>query len=140
MPIYTNWLIVNRIIYSHFEGEISHDDVVQFDQAMLTMLENAEQLVHSIGDLRQITKSAPLKDTLSMKSMRHPNAGWGITIGAFENPLIRMLAAMTMAIAKARYREVSSLEEALSVLKQKDPTLPDLDVMLAKLEQKPTNP
>ena len=53
--------------------------------------------------------------------------GYSVSVGAFQNPLMRFIVGMATAIVGARSKDVASLKEAYAYLLEKDPTLPPLE-------------
>src|SRR5688572_12816191 len=134
MPIYAKWLLEGRIIYSVMEGEITLADIQRYDDTLIEMMLSATGITHNIVDIRGITRQANLKDIMRIKAIHHPNSkGWGITIGAMDNGLARMLTSIIMSLAKARYRDMKNMEEALKFLQDKDISLPDLKPLVDKV-------
>ncbi|MCU0513645.1 MAG: hypothetical protein MUE40_13880 [Anaerolineae bacterium] len=63
---------------------------------------------------------------MQLQALRHPRGGWGVTIGAFHNPVSRMLTGIVTRIIRTRYRDVRTLTDALILLREVDDTLPNL--------------
>lgn len=99
-----------------------------YDQVCTAILESSTaSLVHFITDMRAVKSFPPISSISAMHFMRHPRMGYYITLGAMENPVLRFIAKTVGGIARLRYSDVTTLNDAYSLLLSKDPTLPPLE-------------
>ncbi|MCU0511525.1 MAG: hypothetical protein MUE40_03050 [Anaerolineae bacterium] len=126
MPVTLTWLVPQRITQTVLYGSITREDLQAYDALMLNHLHGATALVHNIIDVRGITTQGHLRDVLQLQSLRHPLGGWGITLGAINDPITRMLTGMVTSVTRTRYRDLPTLAAALHFLCEVDSSLPPL--------------
>lgn len=125
MSIETRWYVEHRLSYTRLWGEVSEQDLKTMDAWLIACMDDSPALlVHHIIDTSDVTKPTSARQALQLKAPRHPRMGWSITIGANRNPIVRFLTALVISAARIRYRDVSTLDEALALLHTLDPTLP----------------
>lgn len=126
MSILESWLIENRIILIHTEGNVSLADVKASNERLYLMLNTVSAPVHIIFDGTQM-QSHPLnvielKQTLTF--LEHENIGWMVTVGmnsiiTFMNSVIAKLFGIQMLTAQ-------TVDLALESLERIDSTLPSV--------------
>ncbi|MDX2141617.1 MAG: hypothetical protein SF123_26255 [Chloroflexota bacterium] len=85
--------------------------------------------VHMIVDVSAKTGIAPdFYNMENIKKLFQPPSnpailGWTVTIDPSPQKVVLMLANMTAQVAKRRIQVVSTMEEALALLNEKDPSL-----------------
>lgn len=124
MPAHISWYQDERIVLARFEGDQSIEDITQVNTTITEMIKTGKPRVHMIVDTSKMG-SIPLK--LSQLAavnayLREPNLGTIVTIG-MDNVLIRFLASMVSQIAHIELKTVSTMDEAVDVLKRLDQTL-----------------
>ena len=77
------WYIENEILYTHYSGVVTVDEVRECLTLGKNMIENSPQpLVHSITDIGDVTE--PLKPQKSLEVVRevgiHERTGWNIIL------------------------------------------------------------
>lgn len=99
-----------------------------YDQICSAILESSNaSLVHFITDMRAVKNFPPISSISAMHFLRHQRMGYYITLGAMDNPVLRFIATTVGSIARLRYKDVATLNDAYSLLLSKDPTLPPLE-------------
>ena len=125
MPYSVNWYIPDEILYIHYWGVMTNEELRESLLKMHSLMESSPRnLVHAINDVGDITQSVALKD--SMKIVRevreHPRVGWSISIRE-KSVLVKMGSALGSSLLKMRYRAFDTLDEALAHLELKDAEL-----------------
>jgi hypothetical protein len=120
-----HWLVENRVRLAVFTGSLSREDMMAADNRVLSALEASDHKIHLVLDVRHLQSSPSLNDCLRMRHIFHTNVGWYLTIGATKNAVARMFVSMLMALARVKYKDTRSLEEAYLFLRTVDPTLPE---------------
>jgi hypothetical protein len=139
VPIETRWFLENRVSFTRLFGVVQDADLKAMDAWLNACMNNSpERLVHHIIDARDITKPTSVRQAMQLTAPRHPRIGWAITIGATRNPMVRFLTALVVSAARLRYRDVTTLEEALAQFKILDPSLPDLEPYRHIAEARPS--
>jgi hypothetical protein len=127
MPIETRWYLEDRVAYARLSGVVTDADLQAMDAWMIQCMETSPaMLVHHIIDAKDITQPTSARQAMQLKAPRHAKMGWGITIGINLNPMLRFLTALIVSVARIRYRDVNTFDEALAQLQTFDPNLPDL--------------
>jgi hypothetical protein len=125
MPFSVDWYIENEIIYAHFEGEST---VEELRDSLLTVRELIESsprpLVHVITDVGDVTNPVGLKETLDVVREVGSNSGvgWSIILRE-ESALVKLSVALGTSLFKSRNRTFDTLEEAEAFLIEKDPMI-----------------
>jgi len=125
MPYSLNWLIENEVIYTHYSGLSTAEELRECLTKMLDLIESSPRpLVHMISDVGDITEGVPLKNSIPIvrEVGSHPRAGWSITVRE-KSILLKMGAAMGASIFRLRYRSFATLDQAIAHLKFVDDML-----------------
>jgi hypothetical protein len=132
------WVLEQRVLFVRVEGHIIGEELIRLDDDVLTHMDQAGATgpVHFVEDVRGMTNAPPLLVSLNLKLIRDPRLGWSISIGAVQNPWIRLVYQSLVVATGIHWRDASSLEQALEYLNRIDPTLPDLTGWISK-EQPP---
>lgn len=127
MPIKTDWLVANRVIYSQYIDYYATAEVHADFEKLKAMVEGGTAPVHWIVDVRR--SGPPTMDMRmahhTMRFLLHDHMGWAVVCGeqSFQMRLfIRTLARMF----SVNYRGFQTPEETLAFLKSMDSSLPDL--------------
>ena len=129
MPYTLQWLVDKRIIYSKFLRDITISELEKFIEEQHAMIAQGTPPVHHIGDNLAPNK---IKFQLSglqtfSKSLKQPEeVGWHIEVA--QPGIKRMASALALQFARARFRQFSTLEEAVTFLQERDMTLPPIDL------------
>jgi hypothetical protein len=118
-------LIEGRVYLSVGAGHFTTESMRAFDQDVINAIEASDApLVHLISDSRQVLSLPSLGEIMKNRYPQHPRMGYMITIGAFNNPVMRFLLSLSTTISSVRYKDVATLAEACAYLAHKDPSLP----------------
>lgn len=99
-----------------------------YDVQCAALLEASDApLVHFITDMRAVKSFPPMSSISGMHFLRHQRMGYYITLGALDNPMLRFIATMVGGIARLRYSDVTTFQDAYNLLLSKDPALPPLE-------------
>jgi hypothetical protein len=119
-----HWLVSGRVRLAIFEGNLALSDMLAADERVLSALEAADRPLYLILDMRQLKSFPSLNDSLKMRHIFHKNVGWYLTIGATGNPVARIFLSILMGLARIKYKDVRSLDEAWRFLHSIDAELP----------------
>jgi hypothetical protein len=118
-------LVEGRVYLSIGTGHFTVDSMREFDQQVINALEASDApMVHLITDSRQVLSLPPLTEIMKNRYPQHPRIGYLITVGAFQNPVMRFLFSLSSTISNVRYKDVATLAEACAFVAHKDPSLP----------------
>jgi hypothetical protein len=125
MPYTVNWYIPDELIYVHYTGVTTAEELRDCLLKMRSFIESSPcELVHAISDVGDIVEAVPLKD--SLKIVRdvghHPRAGWTISIRE-KSVLLKMGSALGSSVFKLRFRAFDTLDEAVAYLRSVDESL-----------------
>jgi hypothetical protein len=123
----SRWIVLveGRVYLSVGTGHFSPDSMHAFDQVVMNAIDASDApMVHLISDSRQVLSLPPLTEIMKNRYPNHPRMGYSITIGAFQNPVMRFLLSLSSTISSMRYKDVATLSEACAFLAHKDPSLP----------------
>src|SRR5688572_8505760 len=124
MPVQIEWLIPKRVIMSRFSGVISLEDIEGWLAILTKMVDEGTPLVHHISDNLQIESidvSLKTFQVLIKGIKKADHFGWYLSVTT--NPINRMIAALVSQFAGIRVRTYWTFEEALSFLKENDPSI-----------------
>lgn len=122
MPYSIDWYIENEIIYMHYSGKTTADELRECLLTIKAMIESSPRhLVHIITDVGDVTE--PIKPQESVEVVRevgnHDRAGWNIVLR--ENSIImKMLIAFGTSLLKMRTRAFDTVPEMEEFLSQQD--------------------
>ena len=124
MPFQYQWLIEGRVVYARAWGERTVEEIEESSAAVLKYLEEGKPLVHVIRDETGVT-SAPAnlgKLKTMVEVARHPAMGWIINIGE-SGKVTDYVSGLVIRVARARFRKMPSVQEAMDFLLMVDSTL-----------------
>ncbi|MEZ4670889.1 MAG: hypothetical protein R3E39_23545 [Anaerolineae bacterium] len=125
MPYTADWYIENEIIYVHYTGAVTQDDIRgTFATANQFIERSPRHIVHLITDVGDITK--PLNPKDSLEAMRditfHPRFGWTIILRE-KSVLVKIGVMFGSSLFKVRNKTLASMSEAHAFLSESDPNL-----------------
>lgn len=125
MAYAVNWYIENEIVYVHYAGATTADELRESLIKTKAMIEQSpRQLVHVLTDVGDVTE--PLGPMDSLRIIReegsHARAGWQIILRE-KSVLMKMGIAFGTSILKSRTRTFDTLDEADAFLRQMDDSL-----------------
>ncbi len=125
MPYTIRWYIPHEVLYLHYSGTVSGDDLRNSLQEMIQYIESSPRhLVHTISDVGEVVTPTPMKEAVSIirEVGSHPRSGWAVSIRE-KSPLVKMGSAMGSSIFGLRFRAFDTLEQAMVHLKYFDERL-----------------
>ncbi|MCA9895877.1 MAG: hypothetical protein KC615_22990 [Anaerolineae bacterium] len=125
MPYSVNWLIPDQVIFAHFSGETTEDDLRGSLISVKDIIESSDnQYVHLITDTGDVTKAVPSHKALQIlrEIGTHDRLGWNLIIRE-RSPLVKLGVALTTVLNKSNTRSLDSLEAAETFLKKMDESL-----------------
>jgi hypothetical protein len=134
MPIFSDWCVTKRVVYSRVVGDLSLDDLAQASQRMITLLDQGDAPIHHIADmyamgeypldLKAITKAMPF--------LRHSKLGWFIGVRP-RHVVADALANMLMQAAGVEFRIKATHEGAVQLLRRIDSSLTTIEIQFPTL-------
>ena len=124
MPIHVQWYVEGRVIYAQHSGIITEEMIAAADAMAGSLINNAQDVVHSIFDARDVENFPMSIQTFrrTMLNLRNPRNGWIVIVKPFD-PVQHYIATTVAHITRSLYHRVDSLYEALAFLQEKDPSL-----------------
>lgn len=123
MPVFVRWYIPNRVVFVEDVGDVVGEDVLAADVKICQMLdESTAEVVHVLMDSMHQTSDTALGVYRSLKSPRHPRAGWCIEY-APRGMGFRIIGFIVSNIFQISFRQVDSYEQAVHMLMKLDPSL-----------------
>ncbi|RMG72593.1 MAG: hypothetical protein D6711_12660 [Chloroflexi bacterium] len=134
MPYKMMWLVEKRVIYTCFEGVITAEDLSQFLHELQAYIHNGTPPIHHISNglkIERIKFSLSMLQRMVSRFKVVHQLSWNININ--ENRLVTTIASIGNYLINVNNHTVKTLDEAIAYLKQKDPTLKNLDWNNAEL-------
>ena len=125
MPIKNDWLVPNAVIFSHYSGATTEDELIDSTKSVNAMIDSSDSpFVHIIVDSTAVTTSPPLPVTIKVakSSPSHERAGWLLTVGG-QNTVVKFAMSVARQLLKARTQNFETLPEAVAFLKSMDETI-----------------
>jgi hypothetical protein len=125
--IHSQWVVDNRVRFISAVGQIDLEMAKAQDAEALRIYDAAPQPIHMIIDVRY-TKAVPaISECLKLASLWHKNLDMVVTVGAMSQPSLRLLFTALVRLARLKYQDVATLDEAQQFLITCDPSLPSLE-------------
>lgn len=119
------WLVPQRVAYFSMEGDISNDEFARINEAMAALIQAGQSPIHIVAQVSQIKRPPMDIQWIARKTaIQDEKVGHVVVIGA--NSLAKFIAQMVKNITKSNMHMVDSLEEAQTLLHEKDSTIPTL--------------
>ncbi len=125
MPYSIDWYIESEIIYIHYSGATTVDELRESLIATKNMIDSSDRhLVHMIADVGDVTEATSIKDSLQVvrEVGAHDRTGWQITLRE-KSIVVKMGAAFGTTLFKIRARTFDTMDETVAFLKTQDETL-----------------
>lgn len=125
MPYFINWYIKNEIIYAHYSGINTPDELRESLLEMRAYIESSSHSsVHIITDVGDVIQPVSVKDTI--KILRdigtHRRMGWQITLRE-PSMLMRMAIRFGTVLFTIHSQTFDHIDEAVNFLKTQDDTI-----------------
>jgi len=117
---FVRWVVQGRVMLVQFSGVLTLENVKQMNaQAAILMEQALPPHVDVIADGTSVTKFDP--DLVNIRNLRgslgkHPLVNWHIIVDPDPNPAMRFIGSIVFNLLGARYRVMSTVEEALAFL------------------------
>lgn len=122
------WSVPRRVILIKVSGDVSLDELRQFNTELIAFLNEGTAPTHliSIGnDIRRVpTNLMHIRESISY--IQHPHIGWTIIVQEKPNPLTSFFVSVAMQATGMKLRQVKTLNDALTTLQRIDQTLRDV--------------
>ena len=119
------WHIPKRVLVLTVSGDVSMDDLAQFNQSMIDNLEQGNAPVHliSIGhNIQRVpTNLMLIKETVTF--LQHPNMGWVVIVQEKANPVTGFIVSVATQATGMKMRQVKNVPDAVETLKRLDQTI-----------------
>ncbi|MBZ0293783.1 MAG: hypothetical protein K8L99_14545 [Anaerolineae bacterium] len=127
------WYVTNKIIFVHNVGDLTADNFHQVDRQIIDFMRAAQEQgvekVHVFVDCTEMRRLPPIGDLEGgriLKYMVEPNCGWSIVVGYRNNPFLSILSRLLTSVMGVDLYMADTLPKATTLLKQIEPTLPEL--------------
>lgn len=118
------WQVPSRVLVLHVSGDVSIEELKQFNEDMNRYLDTGIGCVHlvSIGEnIRRVpTNLMEIKQNLTY--IQHPKMGWTIIVQEKPNPLTGFILSVAVQATGMKMRQFKNLEASLEALKRLDPS------------------
>ena len=119
------WHMPRRVLILTVSGDVSLEELVQFNTAMLSHLEQGVPPVHlvSLGDnIRRVpTNILLIKQTLTY--LQHPNMGWTIIVQEKANSLAGFMVSVAAQATGMKMRQVKNASDGVETLARLDQSI-----------------
>ena len=119
------WHIPGRVLILTVSGDVSLEDLAQFNSAMLSHLDEGTPPVHlvSIGNnIRRVPTSIMLiKQTVTY--LQHPNMGWTIIVQEKANPLTGFMLSVAAQATGMKMWQVKNVADGIETLRRLDQSI-----------------
>jgi len=137
-----HWFMNNHIIYIYNVGEITADDFRQVDQEIIAMMKDAQSngiekthIVFDCNAIQNLPSVTELEGGRILKYFAEPNCGWTMIVGYRDNPALIVMFRLLTSIMNAQLHLASTLTNATTQIRRKEPHLDELvDMELWKKE------
>ncbi|MEZ4670891.1 MAG: hypothetical protein R3E39_23555 [Anaerolineae bacterium] len=121
----TGWYIENEIIYVHYAGVVTTDDMRASLQSSNDLIASSPRhVVHAITDVGDVTKPLNPKDSLEIirEITPHERAGWTVVLRE-KSVLIKVGLMFSTSVLKTRTKACATMTEANAFFAEIDPDL-----------------
>ena len=127
MPFSIQWSVEKRVIYKRYYGDVTLQEFHQAIETTRDYVTKGIPLIHTIDDMRDVTQFPTQLGMLIKTVGAVDNTIFGYTIVVAQDRLMNFLANIVTQKMKARYRTVTTYEEAQKFLTDVDATLSKSD-------------
>ena len=125
MSYTVSWYIPDEILYLHYSGAITAEELRKSLMEMQSFIESSPRaLVHSIHDAGDVSEFPSMKNSIEVirDASTHPRTGWSLSIRE-KSTLMKLGSTIGASLFKARFRAFDTLEQAITHLKSVDENL-----------------
>ncbi len=140
MPYRIQWVVPNRVILTTMTGTVTRAELEQFIDQIRVEIHSGTPLVFHISDSLSLDKvELSLKAFQEMLKTISLFGELGMQVDINHNALNKMLASFAGQFVKVRTRTVTSMPEAVALLKRFDPTLENVSWEFPVVAEFPTS-
>ena len=125
MDYVLEWHIPKRVLLVKLSGDVSLEDLEQFNGDMIRFIEQGIAPVHLVSladNIRHVpTNLMRIKQIVTY--LQHPNMGWMIIVQEKPNPLTGFMVSVATQAAGMKMRQVKSVDDSLETLRRIDLSL-----------------
>jgi hypothetical protein len=126
MPSRMIHLVDHHLVFITVWGKVTEAEVRLYDERITAFLnQNPLPKVHAIYDYGQSEIQSSLRSLSTIRNGQHPKTGWSIFVGN-PNQVLKFTVSVTAQVLGVRFRLVNTFVEAKTLIRELDPTLPDL--------------
>ena len=137
MPVISRWLVPGKVIYTDLVGDLTLEDLKAGSDGVISLYDESEfDQIHVIANQAKLG-NIPVSLKLFNEAtpfVRDKRLGWFIMYPE-GTQFAKFMASMVTSLAKIDYRPTDSLENALSLIKRMDDSLPDVDEMMTVISE-----
>lgn len=122
MSFTNRWWIPNYIVYTHYNGTLTRDELRACIKEIHTYFDQGKgSQVHVISDVSAFRQTLSVVETvrIAREFPIHPKRGWSIIIGE-GSPIIEMVSLLARKVLRSKRASFTSSEEALKFLAEVD--------------------
>jgi len=127
MPYTMSWLYPGRVLYTRVSGSVSLDELHAYNADLIKQMRSERHLIHAVLHHDNITRIP--RDVLTVRraltALDEPNIGWIIHVSESRSPWLYVGLLMSR-MTGTRGHVTTTVDDALTFLKNEDTTLPDL--------------
>jgi len=124
MPYQITWLIDERVLYFHIEGELDPDMLREMVQESRDMANRGKNPVHAIVDATRAESIPKHIQTIIQEYKNQKPESSGFTVLVATSSLTRFFAQMVFKVFRLEVRFAADLDDAFMILQRVDTTLP----------------
>lgn len=124
-----SWLIPKRVILVKGTGDVTLDDTIQMNDDIIALFDEGDAPVHIIFSSEETTKfPSNVHQVMKVTTyVKHPSFGRNMTIA--PNPVLRFIGGLVYKVlGQRKIKFVESLDEAITLLREFDDTLPQISL------------
>lgn len=137
MPVETQWLVNERIVYVRLYAQVTHEDLVISDLMVQALMDVATQTVHSIVDRTSMTTAPPLNMRAFVEMVRslcHERQGEFVVVSQPDRLTDLFLYSVNL-LTGVNATRAASLRAAMQLLAERDDSLPDLSAIISQFDE-----
>lgn len=125
MPITTSWIIETRLALIIYRQSVTLEDIQSLDNLALMTLDQADQPIHTIHDLREVEllPSNWTRITTATRSIHHPLCGEIVLVFSPTSLFVEIAARFFTHAFGIAYQRAETIEEAQALLTAHYPDL-----------------
>ena len=120
-----DWHVPRRVLVLTVSGDVSLQDLVQFNQTMIDNLEYGIAPVHliSVGNNIQHVPTNLMLIKEIVTFLQHPNMGWIVIVQEKANPLTGFIVSVASQATGMKMRHVKTVVDGVETLRRLDQSI-----------------